>query len=460
MSDMHEAAKQTLKRLITGTAKWRPNHSSDEPLNSPEGANHPMTSDYSEISRCNRCGFCQSVCPTYAETMDETQVARGRIHLVRLLNNGQYDWRDDKGISEKVDDCLLCQACVVNCPATVKTDEIMLAARRDFIEIKGLSLFQKLVYRGALSHRERLDRVSTLMRLYESSGARNLLYLNILRKSMEKLIYFDSFLPDGLEIPARESLPTLRRPQGEPKMKVAFFIGCASNIFTARTVRIVVEYLVSRGVEVHMPKVSCCGEPHRTAGDTAEVARLSKSNVEAIFKPDFDFIVTDCSTCAHALAHYDKFVGEDSPEAEIVRPKLPKVLEINTLIRDHLGLEPSQLRELPETKVTYHDSCHAVRGLGVKDAPRDILKSIPGVELIEMKGADSCCGGAGSYGFSHPEMSGRIASTKVQNIKKTGASTLAVSCPACTLQLGAGLRRDGQPTKVLHPVELLAQASK
>lgn len=417
-------------------------------------------SDYSEISRCNRCGFCQSVCPTYAQTLDETQVARGRIHLLRLLTGGEYDWRHDPGISEKVDDCLLCRACVVNCPSTVATDELMQAARRDFLKIKGLSLFQKLVYRGALSHRERLERASVLMRLYEKSGARNILYGQALRKALDKLVYFDSFLPTGLEPPARSSLPEVLWPTGVPKMKIVFFIGCASNVFGGRTVRTLLEYLVGRGVEVHLPKVRCCGEPHRTAGDDEETARLAKANVDKIFRGDYDFIVSDCSTCAHALAHYDTFVGQESPEAEVIRPKLPKVVEVNTLVRDHLGLESGKLSALPEIKVTYHDSCHAVRGLMVREAPRDILTAIPGVELREMAGADSCCGGAGSYGFSHPEMSGRIAASKVADIRASGAGVLAVSCPACTLQLGAGLRREGLPVKVLHPVELLAQAAK
>ncbi len=417
-----------------------------------------MNSAYSEISRCNRCGFCQSVCPTYAETGDETQVARGRIHLTRLLNSGVYDWREDQGIAEKVGDCLLCRACVANCPATVKTDEIMMAARGDFLKIKGLTLFQKLVYRGALSHRERLDRVSLLMRIYEASGLRNILYGETLKKSLEKLLYFDSFLPAGLEKPARAALPPIVRPAGEAKMRVGFFVGCASNVFTARTVRIAAEYLAKRGVEVHLPKVSCCGEPHRASGDAEEAARLAKSNVEALFQPDFDFIITDCSTCAHALAHYDEFVGIDTPEAEILRPKLPKVCELNTFIREHLGFDAKNLRPLPETRVSYHDSCHAVRGLGVKEAPREILRAIPGIELTEMKGADSCCGGAGSYSFSHPDMSARVARTKVRNIKATGASVVAVSCPACTLQIGAALRRAGEKTRLLHPVELLAQA--
>lgn len=415
--------------------------------------------DYSEVLRCNRCGFCQNVCPTYTNSQSESQVARGRIRLVRLLTENKYDWRDDKGISDKVDDCLLCRACVVNCPASVETDEIMLAARRDFLKVKGLSLFQRLVYRGALSHRERLDRTSFLMRLYEKSGLRNILYGETLRKALDKLVYFDSFLPAGLEAPARAQLPEIIRPEGEPKMKVAFFVGCASNVFGARTVRVLAEYLAKRGVEVHLPKVACCGEPHRTTGDTEEVKRLASKNIDLMFKEDFDYIISDCSTCTHALAHYDKFIGEDSLEAERIRPMLNKVMDVNTLVAEHLGFDKDKLKALPETEVTYHDSCHAVRGLGVKAAPREILKSIPGINLVEMKGADSCCGGAGSYGFSHPEMSGRIAASKIENIKESGAGLLSTSCPACTLQLGAGLRRAGLDIDVVHPVELLARAT-
>ena len=410
-------------------------------------------SDYSEISRCNRCGFCQSVCPTYAQSLDETQVARGRIHLVRLLNEGRYDWRGDRGISEKVGDCLLCRACVVNCPSSVATDEIMRNARRDFLSAKGLPLFHRLVYRGALSHRERLDRASILMRLYEKSGARNVLYGQTLRRALDRLVYFDSFLPADLAPPARQSLPEVLRPPVTTRLKAVFFLGCASNVFGARTVLNIVEYLLSRGVELHLPQVSCCGEPHRAAGDEAEARRLARKNAALVFGGDFDFIVTDCSTCAHALAHYDEFVGPESPEAEIIRPRLAKVVEVNTLVRDHLGLtDGAPAREMT---VTYHDSCHAVRGLGVKEAPRDILQSIPGLNLSEMAGAEVCCGGAGSYGFTHPDMSGRMGSSKAADIKASGAGALAVSCPACTLQLGAALRRAGEAARIFHPVELL-----
>jgi glycolate oxidase iron-sulfur subunit len=413
---------------------------------------------YAEISRCNRCGFCQSVCPTYAQSKDETQVARGRIHLLRLLISGRYDWTRDPGLAEKVNDCLLCGACTAGCPATVETAGLMRTARRDFLKIKGLSLFYRLVYRGGLSRRERQERVSLLLRLYEKSGARNLLYRETLRKAWERLAYLNSFLPAGLEAPVRRDLPPVLRPAGKPRLKVAFFLGCASNVFGGRAVRSILGYLAGRGVEIHLPPVSCCGEPHRSAGDEAEAARLARANTPLLFGGDYDFIVSECSTCAHSLAHYDLLAGPDSREATVIRPRLSRVVEVNTLVRDHLGLDRAALTALPETRVTYHDSCHAVRGLGVREAPRDILKAIPGVELAEMAEADGCCGGAGSYSFSHPDMSGRIAAAKAAHIRATEADTLAVSCPGCALQLGAALRRADAPVTVVHPVELLARA--
>ncbi|MDR2456067.1 MAG: (Fe-S)-binding protein [Deltaproteobacteria bacterium] len=415
-------------------------------------------SDYDEINRCNRCGFCQSVCPTYLATRDEVQVARGRIYLTRMLIEGRYDFTKDEDVSEKVNDCLLCKACVVNCPATVRTDDIMLAARRDFLEATGLSLFHRLVYRGVLSHRERLDRTSFLMRMYERSGARNLLYGKTLRKALDKLAYYDSFLPADLQRPARPRLSEIVRPAGTPNLRVVYFLGCASNVFTSEIVLSSVALLSKLGVEVVIPKVGCCGEPHRSAGDETEARRLAKKNATLIFGPQADFVVTDCSTCASALRHYDRLLG-DSPEGELARPKLSKVIDLTTLAYEHLGLSKMDLKPVGLTTITYHDPCHGIRGLGVKAAPREIIKAIPDLELKEMDGADSCCGGAGSYGCTHPHMSGLIASGKVENIIRSNAKAVATSCPACTLQLGAGLRRAGVRTPVAHPFALLAKAS-
>ncbi|MDR2302739.1 MAG: (Fe-S)-binding protein [Deltaproteobacteria bacterium] len=416
-------------------------------------------SGYEEISRCNRCGFCQSVCPTYLHSLDEVQVARGRIYLVKLLLEGKYDFTKDEGVAEKVDECLLCGACTAACPSSVKTDEVMVAARNDFATNRGLKLFQKLVYRGLLPYKDRLEKVTALLKVYEKSGARGLLYGKALRRALDKLVYFDSFLPDKLSKPARAGLDSVIRPTGKAKAKIAYFLGCASNVFWAQTVRRSLAYLSARGVEIHLPPTTCCGEPHRSSGDLEETRILGLKNSPLIFNADYDFIVTDCSTCAKALSRYDEFVGADSREGERVRAFLPKVLDLNTFAVEKLGIIGENLKPTSFSRVTYHDPCHAVRGLGIREAPRAILKAIPNLEFTELDGADTCCGGAGSYGFSHPEMSGRMAASKTLKIAQSGANLLSTSCPACALQLGAGLKRASRRLAIAHPVELLFESA-
>jgi glycolate oxidase iron-sulfur subunit len=413
--------------------------------------------DQSEISRCNRCGFCQSVCPTYLATRDEAQVARGRIYLVRMLREGRYDPARDADLAERVGECLLCRACVEGCPASVKTDEIMMAARRDFLKARGLGLFHRLVYRGALGRRERLERVASLMRLYGRSGAGHL--VRVLGKALGRLSYYDSFLPPGMERPARTRLPAVVRPAATPRMKVVYFLGCASNVFAAKTAISAVAYLAARGAEVLVPQVRCCGEPQRSAGDEVRARALAAWNAEAVFGAGADFITTDCSTCASSLAGYGGRLPE-GPLADLARAGAGKVVDLNTLVVESLGLATDGLRPCGPASACYHDPCHAIRGLGVKKAPRAVLSAIPDLELREMEGAAACCGGAGSYGFTHPKMSAALASGKVESVARTRAEILATSCPACALQLGAGLRRAGRSTPVAHPVELLARAAR
>ncbi|MDL2226162.1 (Fe-S)-binding protein [Deltaproteobacteria bacterium OttesenSCG-928-M10] len=416
---------------------------------------------YEAILKCNRCGFCQPFCPTYMATRDETQLSRGRVHLVRQIYEGRYDWDFDPALIEKVNDCLLCGACTQNCPGSVETADIMRAFREDYIDHKGLSLLIKLMYRGMLSRRERLERLSALMRLYDKSGLRNSPPVKAVQKAFSLLEYLDSFLPSDTGVPARRTLAGKISPAGEPRLKVRFFLGCASNVFGPRVVTRVVDYLVSQGIEIEITDNVCCGEPHRTAGDLAEVRRLADINARKVFAGDYDFIITDCATCGHALKIYDQFVTPDSEESRIVAAGLDKVMEINTFILEHARPDQAALASpagLAGLKVTYHDPCHSVRGLEIKEAPREILRSLPGLEFVEMEGADSCCGGAGSYGVTHRAVAEKIAEKKLTQVQATGASVLATSCPSCILQLGAAVKRAGLDIKVVHPSALLAEA--
>ena len=270
--------------------------------------------------------------------------------------------------------------------------------------------------------------------------------------------YYDSFLPADLSRPARRSLGEIVKPSGAPKMRVVYFLGCASNVFAAKTVLASVALMAKQGIKVLIPKVGCCGESHRSAGDRLEARRLARKNAPLIFWSEADLIVTDCSTCAASLTHCEKVLG-DCPEADLVRPKAGKVVELATLAAERLDIAKLSLRPVRISSITYHVPCYGVRGLGVKAAPRAVLSAIPDLELREMEKAGSCCGGAGSYGFTHPEMSSLIASSKAKFIPESQAQAVAASCPACSLQLGAGLRRVGLSNPVAHPMALLAKAA-
>lgn len=407
------------------------------------------------INKCNRCGFCQDVCPTYAQTKDETQLARGRIRLVRMIEEGKYDWRDDPELAAQVDNCLLCGACVAACPASVQTDEIMRRARRDVLKQEGFDLFHRLVYEGMLPHRRRQELAARLMKMYDRTGLNHLFQRGAAAKALGRLEYFNSFLPAPMGSPARKTLPPQVRPAGRPKAKAAYFVGCATNAFTPAAAEATLKLLVDAGLEVHLPDVVCCGGPHLAAGDVDRARTLIRQNVDLLAGGHYDHVITDCSTCAHTIKEYPVVLGEGDPVHPAAIQLAQKATDLMAFLADR---PPSAAGSAgPGQVVTYHDSCHACRGLKVTEEPRSLLAAAPGVELAEMAGADSCCGGAGSYCFTHPDMSAKILDGKLKAAQATGADVVAAACPACILQIGAGARRANLDVQVKHPAEILAQ---
>jgi glycolate oxidase iron-sulfur subunit len=207
---------------------------------------------------------------------------------------------------------------------------------------------------------------------------------------------------------------------------------------------------------VYVPPLQCCGGPHYAAGDWRKAKTMLAANLTALEAIAADFVVSDCSTCVSSLVNSGHWLEKDSAAAPLLARQqacASKIIDINTFIVEHLP-KPTAL-PLRETVVTYHDPCHGVRGLGVKEAPRQLLRLIPGLELREMENADSCCGGAGIYWLFHEKMSERIVRGKLLAAAATGAEVLASSCPSCIMQLGAGIRREGVNIKIMHPIELL-----
>jgi len=216
-----------------------------------------------------------------------------------------------------------------------------------------------------------------------------------------------------------------------------------------------VKVLEHNGCEVVVPPSGCCGIPHLTYGDLETARRLARQNIEAFDKLGVEAVIVDCASCGHTLKSYPELLSQDPHCLARSREFSAMVMDVSEyLIKT--GLRPAP-GPLPNT-VTYHDPCHAIRGMGVVEAPREVLKSIPGVTFIEMAESDWCCGGAGSYALTHYDLSKRILDRKMKNYQKTETSLLATSCPACMMHLAHGMAAYGLSGRVIHPIQLLCKA--
>ncbi|MEH0022998.1 MAG: (Fe-S)-binding protein [Desulfobacter sp.] len=412
-----------------------------------------------DLSRCNRCGFCQDVCPTYAVSRNELDVARGRLRALGQVARGQCAPSVAPELLVQADQCLLCGACSANCPSGVPTEDIIQKARTGMLAQQGFSLFHSLVYRGVLDRRERLEKITALIRLLDRTSLRNRVARSAAMAALPVIARAATALPEQLDIPARKQLGSGYEgvPGREP---ICYFMGCGTNVFTPDAGLALVRCLETAGFEVAIPRVPCCGGPHFSAGDMAKARRLARENIGIITRLSPKAVVTDCATCAHTLHSYAGFFDADDPIQEKIRALAEKVVDIHQFLIDHLHTNAFQSGLAPgrKTVVTYHDPCHAVRGMQVSQSPRALLAAIPGIQFREMEGADTCCGGAGSYAFRHPGMSQAVLDRKIDAIVRTRAAVVSTSCPSCVLQISAGLRRRRLNIRVAHPITLAAQA--
>jgi len=408
-----------------------------------------------KVQRCNRCGFCQDACPTFRVTGNEFDVARGRHRLARLMVEGRYNWGDEE-ITRHLSSCLLCRACEEACPSSVATEEIITRARKKIYAARGIPPFQRLIYRGLLSHNRRLALGSRLMRFYQMSGIRRVVKGSGILKLFRGIGKMEEIIPIMPANSLRQNLAELLNViSPAPLHKIAYFPGCAINFLYSDIGRASVAVLQKNRCRVEVPETVCCGGPHRSSGDFDEFRRLAGKNIDAFFMLGSEAIITDCATCGSVLKEYGNLLQNDPRYRDRARDFSSRVKDINQYLLE-IGFS-GHLGRLP-VKVSYHDPCHLNRSQKIKNAPRQILKSIPGLELIEMQNADMCCGGAGAYGITNPEISGKILDLKMENFKSTGAHFLVTSCPACSMQLDYGLKRHGLEARTLHPVQLLAQS--
>jgi glycolate oxidase iron-sulfur subunit len=398
--------------------------------------------DYQATLDCVHCGLCLPHCPTYQETGREASSPRGRIYLMRGVAEGRLEL--DERVVAEMHDCLACRACESACPAGVRYGHLVESARAE-IDRRGargrLRRFrERLVLRRVVAAPRVLRALSALLRVYERSGLQRLLRRSRLLRLLPGVERAERMLPP-LAAPHRPSVVYPAR--GQRRGRVAFFSGCVMPELLGPANAASVEVLVRNGFEVWIPRQqACCGALHLHSGDPAAAARLRARNRSAFQMDGIDAIVSNSAGCGaalkdgrDALARGVRDISEFLVERGLRAPAAPLAL-----------------------RVAYDDPCHLLHGQKIAAAPRALLRAIPGLELIDLPGHRDCCGAAGTFNLTHPEMSERLLARKVDALRATDVDAVATGNPGCILQIAAGARAAGLRVEVLHPVELLARA--
>jgi len=408
-----------------------------------------------EVIRCIRCGACQNVCPVFKELQAESTVARGRVKLIRGVISKDLNFT--AGLIDKMSLCLMCKACVVNCPSGVKVDKLVEAARKEIAERKGLSPLKNLIFRLVLKNRWVFNTGMRTGRIFQGlifrKGPNGQGMLPRMSLGIDKRRLLSPLAPKPLKMLYPE---VVKVP--EATMRVAFFTGCMINYIYTDTGRAVINVLKQNGVEVVIPALqNCCGTPVRINGDYQTAKEMARANIDVLLKEEVDVVVVACGTCGLSLKEeYAELLEDDPIYAEKAKKLGAMIKDFTELVVSLAGFE-DKMGCLP-IKVTYHDPCHLVRGLKVKEQPRQIIRSIPGLTFEEMSKPDTCCGSAGSFSLYHYELSTKINDHKVESIKQTDAEVLVTGCSACRMHIADGLNRQGVSVQVMHTAQLLEMA--
>ena len=415
-----------------------------------------------KLVACMRCGMCQAVCPMFGATMMEADVARGKLALVSNLAHRMIE--DPQAVADKLGRCLLCGSCQANCPSGVHIMDIFMEAREIVYNYIGLHPLKKLIFRFLLPNP---GLFSLGMRI--GAPCQGLLFKsknNVQETTAAPLL--DGILgARHIRSLAPKSLLALEgaqdTPAGASGIKVAFYPGCMGDKFYVSMGQACLKVLRHHGVGIYMPKgFACCGIPALSSGDAEGMLKEMKVSLAEFAKGEFDYVVTPCASCTSTIKElwprYAGRIGEaEQAQAEALSAK---TMDINAFLINVLKVEPKTAPADNAVPVTYHDSCHMKKSLGVVREPRAVIGLTPGYRLVEMAEADRCCGCGGSFNLFHYDLSRQIGQRKRNNVVASGAKVAAAGCPACMMQLEDVLSQNGDPVEVKHTIELYAETLK
>lgn len=422
-----------------------------EVVGSPAG---PAQAD---LDKCVHCGLCLNACPTYRELGVEMDSPRGRIYQMNQVANGAPI---TPAYRKHMDLCLACRGCETACPSGVPYGRMIEAAREQLEHSTPQSFWQratkKVLLDKLIPSRTGLQIAGAALYAYQVSGLQMLVRTTGILKPFGKMAEWDALSPEA-QIPfffrrIGKTFPAI----GETRFRVAFLAGCIANIAFARLNEATIRVLRKNGCEVVIPPgQGCCGALHLHTGMAERARNLARNNINAFASEGCEAILTNAAGCGSTLKEYGQLLADDpeyQAKARAFSGKLQDVTEFLAGIPLNRDMKPLNVT------VTYQDSCHLAHGQKIKQAPRQLLKSIPGLTYREMPMADVCCGSAGVYNLAETDMAMRILKSKMEHVNGTRADVIATANPGCLLQLKAGARLYGSKQRVVHVVELLDEA--
>src|SRR5947208_9054659 len=412
------------------------------------------------VNQCVHCGLCLAYCPTFSELGTEMDSPRGRIFMIKSLAEGRMSLSDST--VRHLSLCLDCRACETVCPAGVPYGRLIEAAKaeieRDRPGALGRRLFRWLNFGLLLGHPRLLGLAASGARFYQASGLQRLVRKSgLVRLLPGTLPAWEALLRPVPAKAERTAPPRVTPAEGPRRARVALLTGCVQSVIFAAHNRATARVLAKNGCEVIVPDgQGCCGALNAHGGDHERALAMARKTIDAFESARADAVVVNTSGCGAHMKAYGHLLAADRGYAERAKRFAASVRDLARFIAQ----EPlrGSLSSVPLT-CTYHDPCHVAHGQKIKSEPRTLLAQIPGLRVVELTESDWCCGSAGIYNLTEPEMATRLLHRKVSHVLATGAEAVVTANPGCILQIQAGLgAHQAAAIRVMHLVEILDRA--
>lgn len=411
--------------------------------------------EYRNFQECVHCGLCTASCPTYVETGNENDSPRGRIYLMRAVTDGRLAMGPD--VRRHLELCLDCRACESACPSGVQYGNLIepfkIAMQKDAPAEARASLLERLILHHLFPYAGRVKAALLPARVFQELGILDWAE----RKGLTRLLpptlrRMAAMLPRLSSAGSR--LPEVLPAIGPRRARVALFLGCVGDAMFPETNAATARVLQQNGCEVVIPRgQSCCGAIHYHSGVEGPALAFARQNMSVFDHDDLDAVIVNAAGCGAMLKDYAHILpAEDHDRAARF---VAKVQDISEFL---VALGPVAPKHSLNQKVTYHDACHLCHAQQIRTQPRQLLAMIPGLELVPLEETELCCGAAGTYNLTQPEMSERLGRRKMDNIQATGAQVVATGNVGCILQIARKVKESGSPIEVVHPVDLLDRA--